>query len=116
MPAEHVQPVGLLQIAVFLDELVLLAVLVTAGIRLGDGAVASTVLAILLPLAAAAIWGRWLAPRARRRLRHPLRLIAKLAQIAVASALLAASGLVWWAAAFLVVSAALFTAGELSER
>jgi hypothetical protein len=116
MPAEPAQHVGPLQIGVFLDELALLAVLGVAGARLGGSAVASTLLTIVLPLAAAVVWGRWLAPRAQRRLGHPLRLVAKLALVGLASALLASSGAPWWAAAFVVISAALVTAGELSER
>ena len=115
MPAEPAQRVGPLEAAVFLDELALLAVLGAAGAGLGGSSVTSTLLAILLPLAAAILWGRWLAPRAQRRLAHPARLAAKLALTAVASALLAASGPVWWAVAFLVISAALLTAGELAS-
>jgi hypothetical protein len=115
MPPEDTQRVGSLQIAIFLDELALLAVLGVAGARLGGSAVASTLLAILLPLAGAVAWGRWLAPRAQRRLGHPLRLAAKLALTAVAAGLLAASGPVWWAVAFLVISVALLTGGELTS-
>jgi MFS family permease len=110
------QSVGLLQVAVFLDELALLAVLAVAGARLADGTAVRIALAVLLPLLAAVAWGRWLAPRARGRLGHPARLVAKLALIAVASALLAWAGSPWWSAAFLVVSAALVTLGEMSER
>jgi hypothetical protein len=109
------QSVGALQVAVFFDELALLAVLAVAGARLPDGLAPSIALAVLLPLIAAVAWGRWLAPRARRRLGHPLRLAAKLALMAVASALLVWADLPWWGAAFLVVSAALVTVGELSE-
>jgi MFS family permease len=116
MPAESTPAPGALQLGVFLDELVLLIVLGVAGARLGDGGVAGTALAIALPLAAAVLWGRWLAPRARGRLDHRARLAAKLALVAAASLLLALSDLVWWGVAFLVVSAALHGAGELSER
>jgi len=116
MPSEGEQRVGLLQVAVFLDELALLVVLAVAGARIGGGAVASTLRAIFFPLAAAVIWGLWLAPRARRRLAHPGRLAAKLVLVAIASLLLALSGALWWAVAFLVISAALITAGELAER
>ena len=76
MPSEDTQRVGALRIAVFVDELALLALLAFAGARLGGSAVASTMLAILLPLAAAVVWARWPAPRAQRRLAHPLRLAA----------------------------------------
>ena len=85
------------QVAVFLDELALLVVLAVAGARIGGGAVASTLRAIFFPLAAAVIWGLWLAPRARRRLAHPARLAAKLVLVAIASLLLALSGALWWA-------------------
>jgi hypothetical protein len=116
MPAEQVQRVGPLEVGVFVDELALLAVLALAGVRLGGGIAASVLLAILLPLAAAALWGTWLAPRARHRLGHPARLAAKLVLVAVASGLLAGTGLKLVAGAFLLVSAALLTAGELSGR
>ena len=116
MPGEREQRVGPLQVVVFLDELALLVVLAIAGARIGGGAVASTLRAIFFPLAAAVIWGRWLAPRAQRRLAYPARLAAKLALVAIASFLLAVSGPLWWGVAFLVVSATLLTAGELSER
>ena len=83
MPSEGEQPVGPLQIAVFLDELALLAVLCIAGALIGGGTVASTLRAIFFPVAAAVIWGQWLAPRARRRLAYPARLAAKLALVAL---------------------------------
>jgi uncharacterized protein DUF2568 len=116
MPSEGEQRVGPLQVAVFLDELALLVILAVAGARIGGGTVASTLRAIFFPLAAAVIWGAWLAPRARRRLAYPARLAAKLALIAIASVLLALTDLLWWGVAFLVTSAALLTAGELAER
>lgn len=102
------------EIAVFLNELLLLAVLALAGARLGGNVALRILLAIALPAAAAALWGRWLAPRASGRLAHPARLAAKIALFAVASALLAAAGLPVWAAAFFVVSAALIATAELS--
>ena len=83
MPSEGEQRVGPLQVAVFLDELVLLVVLAIAGALIGGGTVASTLRAIFFPVAAAVFWGRWLAPRAPRRLTHPARLAAKLALIAI---------------------------------
>ena len=116
MAGESEQRVGPLQVAVFLDELALLVVLAIAGALIGGGAVASTLRAVFFPLAAAVIWGRWLAPRARRRLAHPARLVAKLALVAIASVLLALSGPLWWGVAFFVVSAPLLIAGELAER
>jgi hypothetical protein len=116
VPAGDVQHVGPLEVAVFLDELVLLGVLAIAGARLVDGTAASIALAVALPLVAAIGWGLRLAPNARRRLGHPARLTAKLALIAVASALLVWADLPGWGAAFFVGSAALLTWGELSDR
>jgi Protein of unknown function (DUF2568) len=113
--AHDPQDVGVLQVAVFLDELVLLAAFAVAGARLVDGTIASIALAAALPLAAAVVWGLLLAPRAQRRLGHPARLVAKLALVAAASLLLVWAGLPWWGAIFFVASAALLTAGELSE-
>src|SRR3954465_7346376 len=114
--AHDPQDTGALQVAVFLDELVLLGAFAVAGARLADGTVASIALAAALPLAAAIVWGLLLAPRARRRLGHPARLVAKLVLVAAASLLLAWAALPWWGAIFFAASAALLTAGELSER
>jgi uncharacterized protein DUF2568 len=100
--------------AVFLGELVLLAVLVIAGARLGGSTALRIVLAVALPAAAAVLWARWLAPRAAGRLANPARLAAKIAVFAVASVLLAVAGLPIWAAVFFVVSAALNAFAELS--
>ena len=116
MPAHDPQDVGALQVAVFLDELVLLAFFAVAGARLVDGTLASIALAAALPLAAVVAWGSHLAPRAPRRLPHPARLAGKLALVALAAVLLAWAGLPWWAAGFFVGSAALLTFGELSEQ
>jgi hypothetical protein len=116
VPVHDPQDVGALQVAVFLDELVLLAVFAVAGARLVDGTLASIALATALPLAAALGWGLRLAPRAPRRLPHPARLAAKLALVALASVLLAWAGLPWWAAGFFFGSAVLLTFGELSEQ
>lgn len=44
------------------------------GSQLGDSVLVSVVLGVVLPLAAAVAWGRWVAPRASRRLRDPFRL------------------------------------------
>ena len=116
MPAHDPQDVGPLQVAVFLDEFALLAAFAVAGARLVEGTAASMALGVALPLATAVAWGLLLAPRARRRLDYPSRLAAKLALVAAAFALLAWSGLPWWGALFLVVSAALLTPGELAEQ
>jgi Protein of unknown function (DUF2568) len=49
------------EIAVFFNELLLLAVLALAGARLGGNVALRIAAAIALPVASAALWGRWLA-------------------------------------------------------
>jgi hypothetical protein len=73
--AERLSP-GLAVLAAirFLAELGLLAALGYIGWRLGGTVALSVVLAAVLPLAAALVWGRWVAPRADRRLPDPSRL------------------------------------------
>ena len=46
---------------------------------------------ILPPLAAAAVWGRYMAPKSQKRLDDPLRLIAELAFFALATSAFAAA-------------------------
>jgi hypothetical protein len=69
---------GLVLTCRFLTELALLAGLAVAGALLGDGVVFGIVDAVLLPLVAAALWGLFVAPRARRRLPEPARLIVEI--------------------------------------
>lgn len=85
---------GLVLTIRFLTELALLAGLATAGARLGDGVVFSIAHAVLLPLAAAAVWSLFIAPRARRRLPEPARFLVELALFAGTGLALALSGLV----------------------
>lgn len=61
----------------FLAELGMLAALAWAGWHLGDGGVAAILLGVLLPAAGAAVWGLWVAPRARRRLDDPVRAVVE---------------------------------------
>jgi len=61
----------------FLAELGLLAALAWAGWHLVDSEFGSLVLAVLLPAAAAVVWGLWIAPRARRRLADPARAVVE---------------------------------------
>ena len=103
--------ITLLDVAVFLAELLMLAALAVAGARLGSRGL-SVVLGVVLPLVAVTLWALLLAPRAPRRLPSPARLAGKLGLVVAAAALLAASGAVAWAVAFLVVTAAVFVAGE----
>jgi Protein of unknown function (DUF2568) len=106
------ESLGALDLAVFLVELALLAALAVAGSRLVEGA-SAVVLAVLLPLSAAVLWGLLLAPRASRRLAMPARLFVKLGLVVVAAALLAASDALAWGIGLLVVSGGLIAAGEL---
>ncbi len=104
-------------VVVFLTELLLLAVLAWSGARLGSPRLPLAIgLALVLPGLAAPAWGRWLAPRAPRRLQGVTRLIIKLTLLIIAAGLLALSGLVAYAVVFLVVGAVVFSVGERSSR
>ncbi|HEY9293494.1 MAG TPA: YrdB family protein [Microlunatus sp.] len=106
-----------LGVVVFLVELVLLAVLAWSGARLGSPSLPLAILlAVVLPGVAALIWGRWLAPRATRRLHEPTRLIVKLALLAIAAGLLALSGVIVPAVAFMVLGGVIVCVGERSTR
>src|SRR5690348_7304430 len=113
-PVESDSAPTLLDLVVFLTELLLLGVLAVAGARLGSGVVASVLLAVALPVAAAVLWGLLLAPHAARRLHHPQRLVVKIALVAVAATLLGVTGAVVWAIIFGVVVAGVFAIGELT--
>jgi hypothetical protein len=73
----------------FLTELALLAGLAVAGAHLGGGVALAIVDAVLLPAAAAAIWGLFIAPRARRRLPEPARFLIEFVLFAAAGVVLA---------------------------
>ncbi|HEX3921957.1 MAG TPA: YrdB family protein [Streptosporangiaceae bacterium] len=76
----------------FATELAWLAVLAGAGLDSGAGAVGRVVLAIVLPVVAVVIWGVAFAPRARRRLEDPVRLVAEIVLFAASAAGLALTG------------------------
>jgi hypothetical protein len=63
------------------------------------------VLGIAAPLAAAVVWGLWIAPKASRRLRDPVRFAVELLLFGAAGAALAAAGHVLAAGVFLVAVA-----------
>ena len=88
----------------FLSELALVAVLAWAGAGASLPAVGRIVLAVAAPVVAMIIWGRWLAPRARRRLSDPLRLVIELVLFALAAAALALTGPVVAAVLFAVIA------------
>jgi hypothetical protein len=76
-------------------ELGLLAAAVVGGWRLSDGW-PGILVALVLLVVVAAVWGRWIAPRAGHRLPDPGRLAAEGALFAAAGLLLAVSGLSGW--------------------
>lgn len=66
-PSE-VETVGVLAVLAFVAELGMLVGLGVGGWHLSDRTVLSLLLAVLLPSAAAVVWGLWCAPRSSRRL------------------------------------------------
>ncbi|HEX4257411.1 MAG TPA: YrdB family protein [Streptosporangiaceae bacterium] len=88
----------------FLTELALIAVLVWAGLGASLPLAGRIVIAVAAPVLAMVIWGLWMAPRARRRLADPLRLVAELVLFAVAAAVLALTGPVLAAVVFAVIA------------
>jgi hypothetical protein len=75
----------------FVLELCMLAALAYWGAQAGDSVAADVALAVAAPLAAAALWGRWAAPKARRRLPRPRRIAFELGMFALAAVALAAA-------------------------
>jgi hypothetical protein len=63
------------------------------------------VLGVAAPLAAAVVWGLWIAPKATRRLRDPGRLVAELVLFGAAGVALTAAGHPLAAAVFLAAVA-----------
>ena len=95
----------------FLLELAAFAALAYWGASIGHGAWA-VVAAIAAPLAAVLIWGRFAAPRARRRLPVAARVPLELAVFGLAAAGLATAGAVTLAIIFgavVIVNAVLLT-------
>ena len=68
----------------------------------------NVVLGIVAPLVGAVVWGLWIAPKAKQRLRDPARLVLELLLFSTAGAALAAAGHVLAAVTF-------FAAVALSE-
>lgn len=76
----------------FVSELVMFAGLGVAGYRLADGLLAGALLAVVAPAAGIAVWGAWVAPRARNRLPDPARAAVEVALFAGTGAALAVTG------------------------
>jgi Protein of unknown function (DUF2568) len=89
-----------------LCELGLLVALAVWGFRTGAGAATKVALGLGAPLAAAVIWGLWVAPASQRRLADPARLVVEVVLFAAGVAALAAAGYVLVAVVFAVVVAA----------
>jgi Protein of unknown function (DUF2568) len=107
---------GVLEIGAFFAEVLMLIALVYVGVATPASVVGRVVLAIALPLAVTVVWGRWLAPRAARRLPPRPGLALKIALFAVTAALLGFVGPIALAVAFLVVTEGLVIAAELGRR
>jgi hypothetical protein len=75
----------------FALELAALAAFGAWGLHAGGGPVRFAVAAAAV-LAAAGVWGRWMAPTSRRRLADPARLLAEVAFFTAAGAALALTG------------------------
>ncbi|MBV6762340.1 MULTISPECIES: YrdB family protein [Rhodococcus] len=104
------QRVGVLDVVAFACEIAMLVLLAVAGWSLANSTVVQVVLAALLPVAAAVIWGVAMAPKSSRRLPNPARLVAQTALFAVTGALVAFAGHPWWGLVFAVVATATFAA------
>jgi Protein of unknown function (DUF2568) len=89
----------------FVLELAALTALGTYGLHTARGP-ARFALAAALVLAAAAVWGRWVAPASRRRLADPSRLVVEVVFFAAAGVALAATGRLVLGAALTVVAVA----------
>lgn len=101
----------------FLLELAALAAFGLWGASIASG-VFAVLLAIGLPVVVAVLWGRFAAPRARRRLPLRLRAPFELGVFALAALALWAAASLAWGAAFAViaaVNAALLTAFDQWE-
>src|ERR1700759_1325957 len=81
-----------LEAGAFLAELALLAALVYAGLVLPSTVAGRIALAVVLVGSFVVVWGRWLAPRAPRRLPPRPGLVLKVVLFAAGSVLVAVAG------------------------
>lgn len=105
-----------LDVAAFLVEVSLLVALAVAGARLGGSPGVGIALAVILPVALAFVWGRWLAPRSRHQLGRRGRVASQLAIVAVAAGMLDVVGSPVWALALLVLGGGIFVIAEQSGK
>lgn len=94
----------------------MLAALAVVGTRLVDGTALRIVLAIVLPIAATALWSVWLARNSNWRLDDPLRIVLEIVLFAVVGALLGIVGYPLWGAIFGVVAIGSFGFISLRDR
>ena len=112
MTEQQAPHVGVLAGVRFASELALLAALAFVGAAMFDGLVMSIVAGIALPVAAALIWGAFVAPRAPRHLGDPARTIVEVLLFGVAVV-----GLwVYSYVAFAIVLAVLYVVGLFHGR
>jgi hypothetical protein len=78
--------------AAFVAEMAMLGGLAWGGSQLGTSSLAHVVLAVVLPVAAAVVWGLWCAPRASRRLARGPRWAVKVTLFAATLVLLLLAG------------------------
>jgi hypothetical protein len=113
-PADPLGPqpggVGAVEVAAFLCELGMLAVLVVAGWSLGSGGLMSIALAVFYPALAILIWSVWMAPRSGRRLADPVRLVAQVLLFIATAVLASVSGHPVVGITFGVIASAVFVA------
>ena len=72
----------------FLTELAMLGILGWWGVATGGSLPADLALGLGAPLAAATVWGMWVAPKARTRLEDPTRLVVEIVLFDLAAAAL----------------------------
>jgi hypothetical protein len=89
----------------FALELCMLAAFAYWGSRATGSTAANVVVAIAAPLAAVAVWGRFMAPRSPHRLPEPRRIPLEIVLFGLATAALAAAGEPGFAIAFGVTAA-----------
>jgi hypothetical protein len=89
----------------FVLELCALAALAYAGWQTTESFWVRLLVATVLPLAAAVVWGQWVAPKARRPIPDPLRLVPEWLVFGGATVALALTGHPVLAVAFAVLAA-----------
>jgi hypothetical protein len=94
-PAE----VGFWEVLAFGCEMAMLAALAVAGWLLAPSTPVAVTLAFALPAVTGLVWGLWLAPRARRRLRGPTLTGAKIVVFVATGTALAVAGHPAWGVA-----------------